>query len=266
MTVQPPSAPRLFILIPVYNEAGNISRLLQSLKVFSLDIKDDYCVEVVLIDDGSQDETAHLARKSTVGLNMVVLRHEQNQGPGRAFATGFRYLSEKFSDGDRVVTMEGDNTSRLELIRQMLHRMDEGFDVILASPYIYSGRIVHTSPFRVFLSSMANLFVKELIGIHGIFTVSSFYRLYKVPLLKRLQQYYGAEIIERRGFECMTEMLMKMIYLDTSISEVAMVLDTKLRAGKSKMKISRTILGYYALWAFQSKWKRMAIAVGEAAP
>jgi len=136
--------------------------------------------------------------------------------------------------------------------------MEEGFDVVLASPYMYGGGIEHTSAFRVFLSNMANLFVKDLLGIHGIFTVSSFYRLYNADLLKRLWAVYGVEIIERKGFECMTEMIMKMIYLDARISEVAMVLDTKLRAGKSKMKISKTILGYYALWRLQGKWKEMA--------
>lgn len=254
----PRYSPSLFILIPVYNEAGNIARLLESLKTFALDMKQDFCTEVVLIDDGSQDETSALANQSAIGLNLTVLRHEQNQGPGRAFGTGFRFLSEKFTDNDIVVTMEGDNTSRLELVKQMLHRMEEGFDVILASPYIYSGRIEHTSSFRVFLSSMANVFVKDLLGIHGIFTVSSFYRLYKVELLKRLQSFYGAEIMERTGFECMTEMLMKMIYLDAGISEIAMVLDTSLRSGKSKMKITQTILGYWALWNLQGKWKTMA--------
>lgn len=250
--------PILFILIPVYNEASNIRRLLQRLNDFSLDIKSEYHVRVILIDDGSQDETVDIARQLGDSLDMIILRHERNRGPGRAFGTGFHYLSESISDCDKIVTMEGDNTSRIELIRQMLHRMEEGFDVVLASPYMYGGGIEHTSTFRVFLSSMANLFVKNLLGIHGIFTVSSFYRLYDAALLKRLQAVYGVEILERKGFECMTEMIMKMIYLDTSISEVAMVLDTKLRVGKSKMKIFKTILGYYALWRLQSKWKKMA--------
>jgi dolichol-phosphate mannosyltransferase len=136
--------------------------------------------------------------------------------------------------------------------------MEEGFDVILASPYLYGGAIVHTSVFRIFLSSMANLFVKELLGIHGIFTVSSFYRMYRAPLLRKLQAVYGSRILERNGFECMTEMLMKMIYLHARISEIAMVLDTKLRVGKSHMKIQRTIFGYYALWKLHGKWQKMA--------
>jgi hypothetical protein len=41
-----------------------------------------------------------------------------------------------------------------------------------------------------------------------------------------------------------------------------MVLDTKLRVGKSRMKILKTIRGYYALWKLQGKWKEMAVSSG----
>ncbi len=228
--------------------------------MFALDHRDRFCVEVVLIDDGSRDETELLANQFASKFHLVVLKHYINCGPGRAFGTGFRHIAGRLSDDDIVVTMEGDNTSRIELITQMLHRLQEGFDVILASPYLYGGIILHTSPIRILLSGMANLFVKDLLGIHGIFTVSSFYRMYTVPMLKELQAIYGPEIMERDGFECMTEMLMKMIILDAKISEVAMVLDSKLRVGKSRMKIIRTILGYYHLWRLQDKWKNLGIS------
>ncbi len=252
--------PKMFLLIPVYNEAGNINRLLDCIDSFSRGMSDRYNLEVLLVDDGSRDNTEELARSFAGSFPLTVLKHAENQGPGRAFGTAFREAANRFSERDIVVTMEGDNTSRLELIRQMLHRMQEGFDLVLASPYLYGGAIVHTSNFRIFLSSMANIFVKDLLGIHGIFTVSSFYRMYSVPLLKQLQAIYGPEILEQRGFECMTEMLMKMICLDTRISEVAMVLDTDLRVGKSRMRIVRTIVGYHALWKQKGKWMRMANA------
>lgn len=256
----PPSSPlpKLFLLIPVYNEAGNIARLLECINTFALEIGDQYSLEALLVDDGSQDDTEKLARGFVLRVPLTVLKHTENKGPGCAFGTAFREVAGRFSDCDIVITMEGDNTSRLELVRQMLHRMKEGFDLVLASPYLYGGAIVHTSNFRIFLSNMANIFVKDLLGIHGIFTVSSFYRMYSVPLLKQLQAVYGQEILERRGFECMAEMLMKMIFLDARISEVAMVLDTDLRVGKSRMRIIKTIMGYYALWKLKKKWMMMA--------
>lgn len=259
--LQDNSLPRLFLLIPVYNEAKNIQRLLESVDSFAVTISDRFCLEAILIDDGSRDETGQLAEAFVGKFPLTVLRHEVNQGPGRAFGSAFREAAGRYAERDIVVTMEGDNTSRLELIRQMLHRMDEGFDVILASPYLYGGAIVHTSTLRIFLSGMANVFVKDLLGIHGIFTVSSFYRMYSVPLLKRMQSTYGPEILERRGFECMTEMLMKMICLGARISEIAMVLDTDLRVGKSRMRIMKTIAGYHMLWKLQGKWKKMADAL-----
>jgi dolichol-phosphate mannosyltransferase len=71
-----------------------------------------------------------------------------------------------------------------------------------------------------------------------------------------LQAVYGSEIVERRGFECMVEMTMKMINLQLTISEVPLVLDTKARVGRSRMKIMRTIRGYLLLWASRGKWRR----------
>ena len=144
---------------------------------------------------------------------------------------------------DVVVTMEGDNTSRTELIAAMLRRSEEGHDAVFASPYMYGGAILHTRATRVLLSHIANTFVKEFFGVHGLLTVSSFFRLYRGSSLQRLQSHYGERIIERAGFESMVEVVMKMMYLGMSISEMPMVLDTSRRAGVSKLNTRRTILG-----------------------
>lgn len=251
-----------FILIPVLNEAGNIPRLLRDLETLSAKLQSKLDICVLLVDDGSQDDTAALAKQSAenAGIPLTVLRHDINQGPGRAFATGFSHLASVIKDNDFVLTMEGDNTSRVELVEQMLVRLSEGFDVVFASPYTYGGKIINTSAYRIFLSSVANLFIKELLGIHGILTVSSFFRLYRVPALKRLQAVYGPEIVERSGFECMVEMTMKMVNLAITISEVPMVLDTHARVGKSRMKTAKTIRGYLNLWFLKRKWIQISIA------
>ncbi len=253
---------KFFIVIPVLNEAGNIPRLTGGLKGLSTELQDRFDVQVILIDDGSRDRTSELAKQSAedAGIQLSVLRHETNQGPGKAFATGFCFLATSMQDGDLVLTMEGDNTSRFELVNQMLVRMAEGYDVIFASPYAYGGKIINTSAYRIFLSNMANLFIKELLGIHGLLTVSSFFRLYRAPALKKLQAAYRPEIVERSGFECMVEMTMKMINLQITISEVPMLLDTHARVGKSRMKILRTIRGYLSLWFLKGKWVKAAVS------
>ncbi len=247
--------PNFYIIVPVLNEAGNLTRLFESFQVIDTRFQQNYNPQFILVDDGSTDETEEVVEKLAQNLNFTYLKHEVNLGPGKAFGTAFAYLADKLKDDDWVATMEGDNTSRIELLEQFFVRKDEGYDVILASPYMYGGGIINTSPIRTFLSNMANIFVKEFLGIHGILTVSSFYRLYKGNVIKKLQNKYTPEILELEGFECMVELLLKMIYLEETISEIPLVLDTSLRVGKSKMKIMRTIGGYFKVWAHKKKWR-----------
>jgi dolichol-phosphate mannosyltransferase len=250
--------PALYLVVPVLDEAANLERLVASVRAAFATLAASHRPSLVLVDDGSRDGTADLAVKLCAGLDLVRLRHEVNQGPGFAFATAFAHLAPLLRDEDAVVTLEGDNTSRLELLAQMLVRSREGFDAVLASPYLYGGGFAHTSSWRVFLSHGGNGFVKKVLGIGGILTMSSFYRLYRGRALRDLQRVYGPRIIERRGFECAVEMLMKLIYRNATISEVAMLLDTSRRAGRSKMRILRTVRGYLALWRYRRRWRELA--------
>jgi dolichol-phosphate mannosyltransferase len=245
----------LFVLVPVLDEAPNIPRLLGNLARLAGDLRGEMECRAVFVDDGSADGTGDRIRSEAGSLPVDVLRHETNLGPGRAFATGFRHLAPRLADADWVATMEGDNTSKVDTLRQMLVRRREGFEVVLASPYMYGGGLSNTSLLRLVLSHGANSLIKELLGIHGILTMSSFFRLYSAPVLKRLQARYGDGILETPGFECMVELLAKLIEAGATISEVAMPLDGSQRLGKSKMRLLRTIRGYLRLFLVGRKWR-----------
>jgi dolichol-phosphate mannosyltransferase len=257
---------RLFFLVPVFNEAPNIPTLVEAFEQLQAELKDRFSIQFLLVDDASSDGTAEVARTAARRIELAVLRHETNRGPGTAFATGFSHLAGRMAERDWVITMEGDNTSRHELIKQMLTRSGEGFDVVLASPYMYGGGFTQTTFLRKLLSSGANLVVKDLLDIQGILTVSSFFRLYRASALLRLQRVFGPGIVERAGFESMVEMVMKMAMLRLAISEVAMELDSSRRKGKSKMKILRTIVGYLALWKCKPRWLRQLGAAHAESP
>jgi dolichol-phosphate mannosyltransferase len=253
---------RLFVIVPVFNEALNIPNLLQAFQALKAELSDRFSVSFILVDDGSWDGTVELAKASGDDLDLQVLVHNTNQGPGAAFATAFAELAGRITQQDWVITMEGDNTSRHELVQQMLTRTAEGFDVVLASPYMYGGGFTQTSLLRKFLSSGANLLVKDLLDIQGVLTVSSFFRLYRGSALLELQKTFGPGILERRGFESMVEMVMKMTMLKLPISEVAMQLDSGRRKGKSKMKIMKTIRGYLTLWSRKQSWQALVQQAG----
>jgi len=246
------------VLIPVFNEEQNIPMLLGSLTKIRDQHQSALDVKTYLIDDGSRDETVKVARENARDLPIEVLEHASNQGPGAAFATGFATLRPQLRAQDWVLTMEGDNTSKFEIIEKMFRRSGEGFDAVFASPYQYGGGFTKTNLLRRFLSSAANLLVKDLLDIRGILTVSSFFRLYRGSAILRLQKIFGSAILEKKGFESMVEMVMKMAMLQLSISEVSMVLDSSQRRGKSKMKIGKTAFGYFSLWRFRPKWLEQA--------
>jgi len=246
---------RLFVMVPVLDEAPNIPRLIGDLSRLAGELRGEMECRAIFVDDGSADGTAERIRREAGPLPVEVLRHDANLGPGRAFATGFRHLGPLLADEDWVATMEGDNTSRVDTLRQMLVRRREGFEVVLASPYMYGGGLSNTNLLRLILSHGANSLIKELLGIHGILTMSSFFRLYSAPVLKRLQARYGDGILETPGFECMVELLAKLIQAGATISEVAMPLDGSQRLGKSKMKVMRTVRGYLRVLLVGRKWR-----------
>lgn len=111
---------KICVLLPAYNEAQNIQKVIQEIRAIVQD--------VVVVDDGSQDETAQLARKA----GAVVISHERNQGKGAALKSGFNYVLEKGYHG--VITMDADGQHLPEEIKNFLPRIEtEDPDILLGS-------------------------------------------------------------------------------------------------------------------------------------
>jgi Glycosyltransferases involved in cell wall biogenesis len=87
------AAPKILALIPAYNEHEHIARVVSQAAAF---------LPVLVVDDGSADDTSQLARES----GAAVLRQEPNQGKGAAMARGFTYALENHYDA--VITLDGD--------------------------------------------------------------------------------------------------------------------------------------------------------------
>jgi dolichol-phosphate mannosyltransferase len=244
----------LYLVIPLFNESANIQRLSDSLRTTSGKLSTRYKVHIIFVDDGSWDGTPATIEEFCRDLQKTIIHHEQNMGPGYAFGSAFEFVGHLLKSGDWVCTMEGDNTSNIDLLNQMFQRSLEGYDVMFASPYMYGGGFTNTDGLRKFFSFMANTYVREFLGIPGIFTVSSFFRLHKGEVIQSLQKVYGDRIISSTGFECMIEMTMKLVFMKARISEVPMVLDSSKRIGKSKMPKMRTVLGYFKVGLQRNLW------------
>ncbi|MCU0241260.1 MAG: glycosyltransferase [Vicinamibacteria bacterium] len=242
----------IHIVVPVYNEVDNINGLLDGIRERLAPLAER--ARLLFVDDGSTDATAERCRAaSSAALPIEVVSHARNLGPGAAFRTGFLKVLEGAAPDDIVVTMEGDRTSDPLILGRMLRRLiEEGDAIVLASCYLYGGGIRGTQSHRIGLSHVANALMKRTLGLSGLATLSSFYRVYRVSALRALRDAYGERFIVSRGFECMVEILYRAAQLKLPISEVPMILDGSRRAGKSKMRIVRTSLAYLRLaWLAQ---------------
>ena len=232
-------------VVPVLNEEPNVASLVLRLRE-ALEPSAPY--HVLFIDDGSTDRTVEVLKGS--GRGIETLSHPRNLGPGAAFRTGFTEILKTLDPSDLVLTLEGDGTSDLAILPRMLSRIrHEDDDIVLASCYLFGGGIKGTAVHRVGLSHLANALVKQTLGLSGLATLSSFFRIYQGRALLRLRESFGEALFESNGFESQIEILHLAAKLGLRISEVPMVLDGSRRLGKSKMKILKTSLAYLRLVA-----------------
>jgi dolichol-phosphate mannosyltransferase len=228
----------IFYLIPVYNEEENISELCKNLSALNL----GYTNFFVFVDDKSTDNTIESIKKNCKE-NYTVLTKEKNIGPGDSFNLGFEWILNNFkTKEDRIVTLEGDNTSDLNILSQMISISQIGFDLVLASVYAQGGGIKKTNLWRYFLSLIGNLVVRFIINLK-VQTLSSFFRVYTLDILLNLKKQFEI-IIEEKGYISMVEVLYKSSLINAKIIEVPMILDPSKRKGSSKMKVFKTIIDY----------------------
>jgi glycosyltransferase involved in cell wall biosynthesis len=230
----------LYFLIPVFNEEGNLLKLHDSLT----SLKTEQERFFVFSDDGSSDNSVKLLHELFKNEKFAVLGDGSNHGPGMAFNTGFEWiLTHSANASDKVITIEADNTSDLDILNKMLKISDLEFDLVLASVYAQGGGFDKTSFIRKLVSSVAGIIMRYFFDIK-VLTISSFYRVYKISVIRNIKEKYN-HIIEEKGFISAVEVLIKAIKVKASIIEVPMVLYSKKRKGKSKMKVLKTSLDYF---------------------
>jgi dolichol-phosphate mannosyltransferase len=231
----------IYFLIPVFNESKNIGNLNRELSSLQLNSETLF----VFSDDGSTDDSKIVIEQTFKNKSFVILGDGINRGPGSAFNTGLKWIVDHSTrDKDIVVTIEADCTSDLMILPTMLMLNGAGYDLILASVYAQGGGFDQTSFIRKFISAVANFSYRFLFNVK-VLTLSSFYRVYSIALLKRINDRYSGKIIEENGFVCMLEILTKAIWCNAKIIEVPMELHSSKRIGKSKMKIIKTTLQYF---------------------
>jgi glycosyltransferase involved in cell wall biosynthesis len=121
--IRPKALTSLSIFFPCYNESENIGNMIEQAVKVGEDYGTDY--EIVIVDDGSQDDSAAIVKNASKNNSRVKLvQHEENQGYGAALRTGLQAAQK-----DLVFLTDGDNQFHLSDIDKLFSKID-GCDVV----------------------------------------------------------------------------------------------------------------------------------------
>jgi dolichol-phosphate mannosyltransferase len=235
---------RKLVIIPTYNEKENIKAIIE--KIFSL----NQGFEILIIDDGSPDETAYIVKDLMEKYpdTLHLLERPGKLGLGTAYITGFKYAIEhKY---DYIFEMDADfshNPDDLIELYEASHRRNA--DVVIGSRYITGVNVVNWPMSRVIMSYYASKYVRWVTGMK-IRDATAGFKCYKFRVLNTID----LDRIKMKGYGFQIEMKYTAWKLGFKIVEVPIIfIDRKL--GSSKMNSG--IFGEAAWGVFKLRFRKI---------
>ena len=229
----------LTVIAPMFNEAKNVNSTISSIAQLLSTFEKPW--ELLLIDDGSTDNTLEIARKAEEEIdNLRVISYPVNQGRGKALRTGFEHAKGKY-----VITIDFDlsySPDHILLIYEQLVDPSLMNDVVLGSAYMKGGKVVGVSTFRLFISRLGNK-ILEYTFPQSFKTSTCILRGYKREVLQALE-------LAADGKEIHLEILSKVCALGFRVKEMPATLTSR-KTGKSKFDLRKTSVTHFLFSIFE---------------
>lgn len=210
--------PMISLVVPAHNEAAILQKSLLTLCQYMESIENEYRWEIVLVNDGSKDETGPLAEAiARTRENIRVLHHGSNFGLGQALRSAFNVCR-----GDYVITLDADMSYSPDHIERLLAKIKEtGAKIVIASPYTKGGNVSHVPWLRRLLSVWANRFL-SLTSRSNLSTLTGMVRAYDGRFVRALD-------LRSLGMDVSPETIYKAMILRARIDEIPAHLDWSLQ-------------------------------------
>lgn len=153
---------KAIVIIPTYNEKGNIAQTIEALAQVFKEIK-NWKMQILVVDDNSPDGTAIVVKELQKKIKFLeLLVNKKKSGLGGAYLKGMNQAFNQLG-ADVVFEFDADLSHDPKKIPEFLAKLDEGYDLVLGSRYIKGGSIpqdwgIH----RKFLSIVGNRFINFL--------------------------------------------------------------------------------------------------------
>jgi dolichol-phosphate mannosyltransferase len=232
---------RITVIIPTYNEAENLPRLVSAL--FSLPLND---LGVLVVDDNSPDGTGKVADELAAAHpgRVSVLHRTGKNGLRTAYLEGFRLLLSQ--NVDVIGQMDADFSHDPARLVDMAKSLDTA-DVALGSRYVPGGSVDERWPiWRKWLSGFGNFYARTILGF-PLRDVTTGYRLWRREALQKMP----LERIKANGYIFLVEMAYIAYCQGLKFAQVPIHFADR-RWGKSKMSFRIQVEAAFRVW--QVKW------------
>jgi dolichol-phosphate mannosyltransferase len=227
---------QITVVIPTYNEAENLPKLVSALFSLPLDL------HILVVDDNSPDGTGKLAEElSQQYPNRIdVLRRPGKMGLRSAYLNGFQKILD--SDTQAIVQMDADFSHDPVALTEMAKLLETN-DVVLGSRYVSGGSVDKKWPiWRKWLSAFGNFYARTILGL-PLHDVTTGYRMWRSETLKQMP----FERIQATGYIFLVEMIYLTHCLEFKIGEAPIYFADR-RFGKSKMSFKIQMEAALRIW------------------
>ena len=210
---------KVVVVIPTYNEAGNVRQVTEALSnVFKR--CSDYNMHILFVDDNSPDGTSREIAKLMKKYPFVhILNNKRKSGLGHAYKKGFAYAIDKLS-ADILFEFDADLQHDPSVIPAMLNAISAGSDLVLGSRYIKGGGIpVNWPMYRKFLSIVGNIYIRVVMGNFKIHDWTTGYRAIRADVVKDIMGMMQNAAFQ--GYTWQIGFLVKSLQKGYTVSEVA---------------------------------------------
>jgi len=225
---------KAMIIIPTYNEAENLDRIVKVIRAMPGDI------QITVVDDGSPDGTGEVAdRLAAADPGVHVIHRKGKQGLGTAYVAGFKYALSKGMDA--ILEMDADFSHDPGSLPLFLDKVREA-DLVIGSRYRNGVRVINWSFRRLLLSKLATLYVNIVTGLPGgvVSDATAGFKCYRRTVLEAID----LNKIHSNGYAFQIEMKYRAFKKGFRLAEVPITFNDR-RVGQSKMN-GRII--FEALW------------------
>lgn len=233
------------IVLPTYNEADNVERMLRSLRRVVPQ------ATIVVIDDASPDGTGRIAESCAAELGSIEVVHRAGKaGLGSAYRHGFRLAIDR--GFDTIVSMDADFSHDPQVVPNLVAEIDRGADAAIGSRYVPGGGTRDWPLHRRVLSRWGNLYTGSILGV-GVRDCTSGFRAYRASALAAIDP----DSTTAEGYAFLTELVVRLSRSDKRIVEVP-ILFVDRRYGTSKMS-ARIVVESMLLvtrWGVSHRWRR----------